>query len=352
MRFGPVSIDQAVGKILGHNIAGDDGRRALRKGKPLSARDITVLRGLGRHTIYVAELVPGDVDENQAAGRIADAVRGPHLRLSGQTTGRANLLAETLGLLRVDVTRLVQLNLGEAVTLATLPNHSVVRPGQIAATLKIIAYALPEDQVREAEQIGRCATVDGRSVLAPLLRLDPLPTRSAGLILSGSPSAAARMTPGFTQAVRARLEHWGSRLDQVDFVPLEDPSGEISLSDTLRAQIQQGREIVILAGETAIMDRHDIAPRAVERAGGEVTVFGAPVDPGNLLMLAHLKGRDGDVPIIGAPGCARSPKQNIIDLVIPRLLAGDRLTKMDIVLLGHGGLLEDVVERGRPRDLT
>ena len=96
------------------------------------------------------------------------------------------------------------------------------------------------------------------------------------------------------------------------------------------------------------MDRYDIAPRAVERAGGRITCFGAPVDPGNLLMLA----RHGRVPIIGAPGCARSPKQNIVDLIIPRLLAGDYLTKMDIVRLGHGGLLEDVPERGRPRKLS
>lgn len=93
------------------------------------------------------------------------------------------------------------------------------------------------------------------------------------------------------------------------------------------------------------MDRYDIAPRAIERAGGEVTCFGAPVDPGNLLMLAYLEG----VPVLGAPGCARSPKVNVIDWVLPRLLVGDRLTESDIVALGHGGLLEDTPLRPMPR---
>ena len=106
--------------------------------------------------------------------------------------------------------------------------------------------------------------------------------------------------------------------------------------------------LVLLAGETAIVDRHDIAPRALERAGGAVVAFGAPVDPGNLLLL----GRLGAVPVVGAPGCARSPRDNVVDAVLPRLLAGDVLTRADVVALGHGGLLEDVPERGAPRTVT
>lgn len=105
--------------------------------------------------------------------------------------------------------------------------------------------------------------------------------------------------------------------------------------------------MILIAGETAIMDTHDIVPRAVERAGGHVESVGAPVDPGNLLMLAYVN----DVPIVGAPGCARSKKINIVDWILPRLLVGDRLTRRDIVELGHGGLLQDVRERGMPREI-
>ena len=126
---------------------------------------------------------------------------------------------------------------------------------------------------------------------------------------------------------------------------LEEESGAEALAAAIERQLRAGIELVLLAGETAIMDRHDIAPRAVELAGGEVVCFGAPVDPGNLLMIGYV----GSVPVIGAPGCARSPKRNIVDLVLPRLLVGERLERRDIVAMGHGGLLEDVPERPMPR---
>jgi molybdenum cofactor cytidylyltransferase len=131
----------------------------------------------------------------------------------------------------------------------------------------------------------------------------------------------------------------------VDFISLDDDAGQTNLAEMIGRHLEQGMELIIMAGETAIMDRYDLAPRAVEQAGGEVTCFGVPVDPGNLLML----GYHGRVPIMGAPGCARSPKTNIVDIVLPRLLAGDRLDQTTMMHMGHGGLLEDVPERPMPR---
>jgi molybdenum cofactor cytidylyltransferase len=232
---------------------------------------------------------------------------------------------------------LTQLNSLTGITLATLPTHAAVNEGKMVATIKILPYALAEATVQQAERIG---TAEG-----PLIHLTPLQPRSVGLILSGSPSAQERIVHSFETALRQRLEALGSTITQVDFVPLEDEGGENELVEIIRRQAAVDLDMIILAGETAIMDRHDMAPRAVERAGGEVTCFGAPVDPGNLLMLAYLD----QTPILGAPGCARSPKDNIIDLVLPRLLAGGRLTQADIIAFGHGGLLEDVPERPMPR---
>jgi molybdenum cofactor cytidylyltransferase len=178
------------------------------------------------------------------------------------------------------------------------------------------------------------------------VKVDALPRRSVGLILSGSTSIHARLLSDF-DPLRVRIERLGSSLDRTDFVALNDESDEAALAGMLRDQLSAGIELVLLAGETAIMDAHDIVPRAVIRAGGAVESVGAPVDPGNLLMLAYID----DVPIVGAPGCARSKKTNIVDWVLPRLLAGDRLTRRDIVGLGHGGLLQDVHERGAPREV-
>ncbi|MEK6575714.1 MAG: 4-diphosphocytidyl-2C-methyl-D-erythritol kinase, partial [Chloroflexota bacterium] len=125
-------------------------------------------------------------------------------------------------------------------------------------------------------------------------------------------------------------------------------AGEAARAEALARHVKAGMGLIVLAGETAIMDRRDIAPRAIERAGGEVTCLGAPVDPGNLLMVGYV----GNVPVLGAPGCARSRKVNVVDWALPRLLAGDRLTRKDVMALGHGGLLEDIPERPMPRGKT
>ena len=340
MKFGPVPLAEAEGKILGHNVADGAGKRRLRKGKPLRAEDVSVLRELGRSMVYVAELEPGDVDENTAANRVARACLGRGLRLSSAAAGRINLIATVLGLVRIDVDRLRRLNEGEGLTVASLGQHAVVRPGQTVATVKVIPYAVPESVI--AALTGAAA----RPVLPllALLNVDELASKRVGLILSGSPSVRGPLSESFFPLVE-RVRALGSDVVEQDYVDVGVESGEQALAEALERQRDIGVEVILFAGETAVMDRHDITPRAVERAGGRVEVVGAPVDPGNLLMLAYLN----DIPILGAPGCARSRKMNVIDWVLPRLLAGDRLTREDIIQLGPGGLLEDVPERPLPR---
>jgi molybdenum cofactor cytidylyltransferase len=338
MKFGPVPLEQAEGKILGHNIAGLDGRRILRKGKPVTAEDVMTLREIGRTTVYVAELEADDVDENRAAWRVAQAVVGDGLRLTGPATGRVNFFATGLGVFRVDAARLAQINACKGVTLATLRTSLPVgrkkgRQNHMVATVKILPYGVPESVVQTAESIA---------ANTPIIQVDALRPRRAALILSGSPTAQKRIVQGFDPPLRARLEALGATVESVDFVPLEDEQGEVELAALLQ---RVTADLIVLAGETAVMDENDIAPRAIRRAGGEVIAFGAPVDPGNLLLLAQLN----NTPILGAPGCARSPKVNIVDWVLPRLLVGDKLTHEDIFSLGHGGLLDEILERGLPR---
>lgn len=338
MKFEPVPLSEAEGKILGHNIAGENGQRLLRKGRRLTDTDLERLRELGRQSVYVAQLEGTDIDENTAARRVAEAVSGPGLHIQGAASGRANLLAEQQGIGRIDVERLIQINECEGITLATLLNHTPVHARQIVATVKIIPYAVPESAVRVAEAVG------GKG--QPIVRVDALPSQSVGMILSGSTSVHRKLVKDFSP-LWERIEKLGSTVTRTDFVALDDESDEVSLSEMLRLQVSAGIRMILLAGETAIMDEQDIIPRALERAGGKIESVGAPVDPGNLLMLAYL----GDVPVVGAPGCARSKKINIVDWILPRLLAGDHLTRRDIIQLGHGGLLQDVRERGMPREV-
>lgn len=337
MKFGPVPLSEAKGKILGHNIAATNGQRLLRKGKPLTGEDLEKLRIVGRSSVYVAEIESNDVEENRAARRVAEAICGAGLHITGVASGRANLLADKMGVLRVDVDRLAQINDCKGITLATLTTHSPIHPRQIVATVKIIPYAVPEATVSLVEAIS--------SGTNSTLRVEALPSHSVGMILSGSTSIHEKLISDFSP-LRDRIEKLGSSVTRTDFVALEDESDEAALASMLKQHLASGIKMILLAGETAIMDEHDILPRAIERAGGHVELVGAPVDPGNLLMLAYI----GDVPVVGAPGCARSRKTNIVDWILPRLLVGDRLTRKDIIALGHGGLLQDVSERGMPRE--
>ncbi|REJ84201.1 MAG: molybdopterin-binding protein [Acidobacteria bacterium] len=333
MRFGAVPLAEAVGHVLAHNVVDGGGRRVLRKGRELSADDVETLRRLGRDEVTVARLEPGDVGEDEAADRITRHVAAGSVRRAGPSTGRVNLHAIELGVLRIDPRRLLELNSCPGVTLATLRDWTVVRPDRMVGTTKILPYAL------EAEVLEQALAVP-----APILEVEPLPRRRAHLVVTAGAGSREKTLAGFEKALRQRLEALGSSLVASCTVS-SDVGGEEELASALAAAKQAGAELVVVAGETAIQDRHDTAPRALERAGGEVTCYGAPVDPGNLLLLGAL----GEVPVLGAPGCARSPKRNIVDLLLPRLLLGHPVSRLEVLELGHGGLLEDVPERPLPR---
>ncbi len=337
MIFGPVPLEAAQGLILGHNIAGPDGKRLLRKGRTLTSADILVLKSIGRGSVYAARLEQGDLDENTAARRVASAVMGANTRIIGPSAGRVNLQTTTLGVIRVDIDRLNEINQFEGITLATLASHTPVTPRKTIATIKIIPFALPEEVVAAVEAIARHDS--------PIVSVNSLSEKCVSVIFSGSPSIKDRLLKDFAPLFE-RIENLGSKIQHVDFIPLEDESGETALAEMLEQRIREDGNLILLAGETAIMDRYDIAPRAVERAGGQVECVGVPVDPGNLLMLGYI----GPVPVLGVPGCARSKKTNIVDWVLPRLLAGDRLARYDFMRLGHGGLLEDTRQRPMPRN--
>ncbi len=337
MKFGPLPLRETNGKILGHNVAGKDGRRALRKGRVLTADDLSLLHDLGRETIYVAQLAPDDVEENTAAHRVARAAMGTGIRLAGPVVGRANLMATTLGVLRVDTERVTRLNECPGITLATLSEHVAIQPRKMVATVKIIPFAVPIQVLKKAEQIA--------IERGPMIEVASLATRAVTLILSGSLAIRERIIRDFEPPLRTRLEALNASVQSVEFVTLEDESGEVRLAETITQHVAAGAELLVLAGETAIVDWDDIAPRAIARAGGQIACYGVPVDPGNLLLLGYLDS----VPILGAPGCTRSKKTNVIDWVLPRLLAGDRLSAADFVALGHGGLLEENPERPQPR---
>src|SRR4051794_693182 len=324
MRFGPVPPDDAVGAILVHSVRLKG--MAFKKGRILSADDVEALKAAGIEHVTAACLDPGDVGEDAAAARIAKAVAGAGPTVSAAFTGRVNLFASTRGLCVVDVERLNRLNLvDESVTVATLPAFAPVEPTQMVATIKIIPFAAPEAVVAAAEALA--------SEGGPLFRVAEFQTLRTVLIqtrLTGTKESVLDKTVSVT---RDRLVALGGEL--VDETRVDHAEGAVA--DAIASARVSAPDLLLIAGASAITDRRDVLPAGIEQAGGEVEHFGMPVDPGNLLLLARI----GDMPVLGLPGCARSPKLNGFDWVLQRLAAGVPGTRRDIIMMGAGGLLTE-----------
>jgi len=319
--------EYALGHILRHNLADERGRKALSKGHRITAADLPRLHALGIESLRVAVLEPGDIHEDEAARRLAEAVCGPGVIAQAPAASRVNLLAEADGVVRVDAERLLRINQIDGLTVATLSSHALVRARKRVATIKIIPFAVPEAALRQAETIG--------SRGASIVTLSPLRNHTIGVILVGSTAARERIEHGVAPAIEARIVELGSRILATRYVPPDEPAVAAAITGLQAA----GANLLIIAGETSSMDRDDVTPQGIRLAGGRIEHYGAPVEPGNLLLLGYLDRPGGSIPVLGAPGCVRSRDTNIVDLLLPRLLAGETITRQAIVALGHGGLL-------------
>ncbi len=332
MKFGDTPLDQAVGAILAHNLK--LGGRVFKKGRVLTAEDIAALRTAGRHDVVVARLDPGDISEDEAANRIAGKLAGGGIAAAPAFTGRANLFAEIAGLCRVDRAAVDRLNaVDEAITLATLEPDTVVEPKQMVATAKIIPFAVASDRVAACEQ----AIANTPHIIQVVLFV----AKRVVLIQTELPGLKASVLDKTADITRARLAALGSILigeRRVAHVAA-------ALAPAITAALQDGAELVLVAGASAILDRRDVIPVAIEAAGGAVVQFGMPVDPGNLLLV----GRLGAVDVLGLPGCARSPQVNGFDWVLRRLLANLPVDAAAVRAMGVGGLLSEIPSRPLPR---
>lgn len=319
-----LSPEAAIGYILRHNIADAHGHKALPKGRRLTSDDIATLHQLGVVAVHVAVFEPGDIHEDEAARRVAVALCGANIATTAPAASRVNAIAATQGIAAIDIDGLLQANSIDGITIATRPNHSRIDARQRVATIKIIPFALPEAALAQIEALG--------AARGPVIALRPLQPHLVGIVLVGSEAARTRITHGVHPAIEGRIVALGSTVLETRYVAPD----EASIATALQATLALGAQLVIIAGETSIMDRDDVTPRAIRMAGGSVEHYGAPVEPGNLLLMAY--SAEG-VALLGAPGCVRSRDVNIVDLVLPRLLAGEQITKADIIALGHGGLL-------------
>ncbi len=334
MRFGDTPIDEAAGAILGHSWR--SGGINFSKGRRLSADDVGKLKAAGVATVVAARLDADDVHEDEAAATVAKALAGKGIEVTAPFTGRCNHFARGSGLAVVDHARIDALNeLDESVTVATLPPFARVEPRQMVATVKIIPYGAPKSAVARAVEVAHSAN-------RPLISVAPFRAMRAGLVQTRLPGTRDKVLDKALGTTTKRLTSLGSTLSGERRVAHD----AAAIAGALKELKAEGCDLFLIAGASAIVDRHDVVPLGIAEAGGTVHHFGMPVDPGNLLLTAELDGK----PVLGLPGCAKSPKYNGLDMVLERLAAGLTVGRAEIVRMGAGGLLAEIASRPQPRD--
>ncbi len=328
MQFGDTPIEHALGAVLAHSVHFDDGR--IPKGRVLTENDIEQLRAAGFASIVAARLDENDIPENNAAARIGQALACDSLDIAEPSTGRVNIFAKFAGLCVIDADSVNQMNAAhESMTIATVPPYEPVSAGQLIATVKIIPFAVP---LRELNRV--VSIIDENQ---PVLSVYSFQQRKVGVVFSELPSVPFKGKEKAIRVLQDRLAQVGGAIDEMTLCQHEAPA----VAEAIRSHLTQGCDLILLFGASAIVDRGDVIPAGIVGAGGEVTYFGMPVEPGNMLLL----GRIGEVNAIGLPGCARSPKFNGFDWVLQRLFAGLSVSGKDIAGMGVGGLLKDMQRR-------
>lgn len=318
-----VDVKCSAGRLLFHPIFRPGGKKLMAKGHLLSEEDIRVLDAEGLARIWVAALDQGEVPEDYAASVIASEIGCGSLEIKLVAGGRANLLATENCCLLVDDQLLRQINSTGCLAVATGPNFSFAIAGQRVASVKTAPFAIPEEEVDATRAMLRDC--------GPLLQARPVRQPVVGVLYS-DPLQGDRARQQFEAIMRIRLERLRTGVTFVLTAIEEECAVSRALDHLLRAR----PTLVLIASTTAPAGPSDVVGRAMERIGCKLERFLAPVEPGNLLLLAYA----GDVPVVSAPGCFRSPKLNVIDLLLPPLLARYRVAAAEVASLGHGGLLQ------------
>jgi molybdenum cofactor cytidylyltransferase len=330
MEFGRRPLKESEGALLAHSLTA--GKLRFRKGHKLTAADVTALAAAGVESAIVAVLGPDDVPENEAALTLARALAGSLLRAGNAGTGRCNLYPDRAGLFVADADEVHRFNAAdEAITLATVAPFEPVAPGHIAATVKIIPFAAPRAAVERCLEIAR----------RPILRVAPFRALRVALVQTKLPGLKPALAKKTVDVTRAKLAEMGSEL----VADAACEHNQASVAASIAAAAKQGVDVVLVLGASAIVDRRDVIPAAIESLGGTLVHFGMPVDPGNLTLLARL----GATHVIGLPGSARSPRLHGSDYVLQRLAAGIDVSASDIARMGVGGLLKEIPSRPMPR---
>jgi hypothetical protein len=319
-----IPVEEAVGLPLAHDITeivpGKHKGPAFRRGHIVREEDISKLLDVGKRNLYVMELDRDELHEEDAAHRLAKAAAGPHLKLVGPSEGRVNLVAEISGLLKIDSDLLYRFNSLGNLIMATLLSDRYVNKGDVVAGTRTIPVVVKEELIQRAEALCKDH---------PIVRIVPMPARRIHLIVTGSEVYTGRIQDGFEPVVRRKIAALGSDLADKQ-VANDDPD---QIAKLIQEAQRAGAEIILVSGGMSV-DPDDKTPEGIRRSGAIIESHGFPVLPGSMFLMAHLNG----TPILGLSGCVLHDPFSAFDILLPRLLAGDKITRADIMAMGHGGL--------------
>ena len=323
-----IPVHESVGTVLCHDITriipGDSKGPLFKRGHIITTGDIETLLDIGKASLYVYDPRDGYIHEDEAAIRLANAAAGENVELSDPAEGKVTLTAAVDGLLYIDVQALLGLNSMEDVTFGTIHTHQFVKKGRALGGTRVVPLAVPGELIVKAESL--CGNLS-----SPVVEVRQLARAKVGVVTTGSEVYSGRIKDGFGPVLQRKFNFLGSEIMDQIFV-----SDEIEMTvQAILLLIEKGADLIAVTGGMSV-DPDDQTPASIRQTGADVVCYGAPTYPGAMFLLAYLN----DVPIIGLPGCVMYYKASIFELIVPRILAGERLTRKDIIAFGHGGFCE------------
>jgi molybdenum cofactor synthesis domain-containing protein len=331
-----IRLKEAVGSKLGHDITeirpGEFKGPAFRKGHTVCEEDLCHLQRLGKNHLYVIDLAEDEIHENQAAAILAEALAGEGIVWEDEPReGKIKLLADRDGLLSVDSPTLAAFNMVDEVMCASLHNHTLVKKGELVGATRSIPLVMKRVPIERAAAIAR----QNGSVLM----VKPLRSARVGLVITGNEVYHGLIEDRFAPILTEKVAALGSEVTSLDIVP--DDAGEISR--VIRSHLDRGCDLLLLSGGMSV-DPDDVTRHGIRLAGATELHYGAAALPGAMFLVAYL----GEVPLLGVPACGLYHRITVLDLVLPRILAGERIGRAELAFLGHGGLCRDCAECGYP----
>jgi molybdopterin biosynthesis enzyme len=326
-----VKVQKAIGMVLGHDLTrilpGQSKGPAFKKGHIIQPEDIPTLLDMGKENLFVLDLPRGHLHENDAAERLAEALKGDHLSFQGPSEGKISLIASISGLIKIRVPELHRINLIPNIIVSTLHNNTICADGDTVAATRIIPLTITEKSILRAERI--C------SQSGPVVSIKPFMEKKVGVIVTGSEFIKGRIPDGFEECVGIKLKAYGCDVIKKEIVP-----DKVSvIAGAIKTMMESGCNMIITTGGMSI-DPDDVTRKGIRQAGAEIIFYGTPVLPGAMFLYARM----GQIPLLGLPACVFYHKVTLFDLILPLILAGEEPTRKEIALMGHGGLCRNCPE--------